>query len=89
MHLKTARAWAIKESFRDLWGYRRTGWALRHFKAWYFWATHSRLKPVIEKARMFRKYLTQIMTYFRHRITNAVSEGLNSKIDQEEGLWFS
>ena len=80
-HLKTARAWAIKESFRDLWGYRRVWWAIRHFKAWFFWATHSRLKPVIEKARMFRKYLRQILMYFRHRITNAVSEGLNSKIE--------
>jgi transposase len=80
-HLKTARAWAIKESFRDLWNYSRPGWALRHFKAWYFWATHSRLSPVIEKAKMFGKYLNQIMSYFRHRITNAVSEGLNSKIE--------
>jgi len=81
LHLKTARAWAIKESFRDLWSYKRVGWAIRHFKAWFFWATHSRLKPVIEKARMFRKYLSQILTYFRYRITNAVSEGLNSKIE--------
>lgn len=78
--LKTARAWAIKESFRELWGYTRLAWAAGHFKAWFFWATHSRLEPVIEKARMFRKYLAQILTYFRHRITNAVSEGLNSKI---------
>jgi transposase len=80
-HLKTMRAWAIKESFRDLWNYSRPAWALRHFKSWYFWATHSRLAPVIEKAKMFRKYLIQIMTYFKHRITNAVSEGLNSKIE--------
>jgi len=80
-HLKTARAWAIKESFRDLWDYTRLAWALRHFKAWYFWATHSRLAPVIEKAKMFRKHLNHIMTYFKHRITNAVSEGLNSKIE--------
>jgi transposase len=81
MHLKTARAWAIKESFRDLWWYKRIGWAMRHFKAWFFWATHSQLKPVIEKARMFEKYLMQILTYFRHRVTNAVSEGINSKIE--------
>ena len=71
--LKTARAWAIKESFRELWGYTSLAWAGRHFKAWFFWATHSRLEPVIEKARMFRKYLSQILTYFKHRITNAVS----------------
>jgi len=78
--LKTARAWAIKESFRELWGYTYLAWAAGHFKAWFFWATHSKLEPVIEKARMFRKYLAQILTYFKHRITNAVSEGLNSKI---------
>jgi transposase len=80
-HLKTARAWAINESFRDLWNYNRPGGALRHFKAWYFWAPHSRLSPVIEKAKIFGKYLNQIMSYFRHSITNAVSEGLNSKIE--------
>lgn len=31
LHLKTGRAWAIKESLRDLWGYQRKGWALRHW----------------------------------------------------------
>ncbi|MBU1206214.1 MAG: transposase [Proteobacteria bacterium] len=46
--LKTARSWAIKESFRDPWSYARIGWAKRHFKKWYFWATHSRLDSVQE-----------------------------------------
>lgn len=50
-------------------------------KAWFFWATHSRPEPAIEKALMFRKYLKQILTCFRHRITNAVSEGLNSRVE--------
>jgi transposase len=40
LNLKTGRAWAIKESLRELWDYRRRGWALRHWKQWYFWATH-------------------------------------------------
>ena len=80
MNLRTARAWAIKESLRDLWGYTCRGWAYHHFKKWYFWATHSRLEPVIEKARMIHKYIHNILTYFAHPITNAVSEGLNSKI---------
>ena len=35
MHLQTGRAWAIKESLRNLWNYQRKGWALRHWKAWY------------------------------------------------------
>jgi transposase len=80
LHLKTGRAWAIKESLRDLWAYRRKGWALRHWKHWYFWATHSRLKPVVKVARMIKGHLDNVLTYFDHRITNATSEGLNSKI---------
>jgi transposase len=80
LHLKTGRAWAIKESLRDLWAYRRKGWALRHWKRWYYWATHSRLEPVIEVARMIDRHLENVLTYFDHRITNATSEGLNSKI---------
>jgi transposase len=80
MDLKTARAWALKESLRHLWSYRRQGWAERHVSRWYFRATHSRLEPVIAAARMVKRHLPNILTYFRHPITNAVSEGLNSKI---------
>jgi transposase len=80
LHLKTGRAWAIKESLRELWGYQRKGWALRHWKHWYFWATHSRLEPVVKVARMLHGHLDNVLTYFDHRITNATSEGLNSKI---------
>jgi transposase len=79
-NLKTARAWAIKESLRELWSYQRKGWAELYWKEWYFWATHSRLKPVKKVARMIRNHLENVLTYFDHRITNAVSEGLNSKI---------
>jgi len=49
--LKTARAWAIKESLRHFWAYQRRGWAAKHFTRWYFWATHSRLKPIIDAAK--------------------------------------
>src|SRR5262249_6758883 len=80
LHLKTGRAWAIKESLRDLWGYRRRSWAIRHWRRWYFWATHSRLKPVVKVARMIHEHLDNVLTYLDHRITTATCEGLNSKI---------
>ena len=80
LNLKTARAWAIKEALRELWSYRRKGWAELYWKQWYFWATHSRLQPVKKVARMIKVHLANVLTYFDHRITNAVSEGLNSKI---------
>jgi transposase len=78
--LKTARAWAIKENLRHLWTYQRLGWAEKHWRQWYYWATHSRLKPVVEAARTIERHLQNVMTFFKHRITNAVSEGMNSKI---------
>jgi transposase len=78
--LKTARAWALKESLRALWTYRTRGWAERFWRRWYFWATHSRLAPMIKVARMIQRRLSNVLTYFKHRITNAVAEGINSKI---------
>lgn len=78
--LKTARAWAIKESLRHFWSYQRRGWAAKHFKRWYFWATHSRLKPIIEAAKTLKRHQAGLLSYFTHRITNAGAEGLNSRI---------
>ena len=80
LHLKTGRAWAIKESLRHFWTYQQQGWALRYWKDWYYWATHSRLKPVVKVAKMIQEHLENVLTYFDHRITNATSEGINSKI---------
>jgi transposase len=80
LNLKTGRAWAIKESLREMWSYRRRGWAELYWRRWYFWATHCRLKPVKKVARMIHNHLENVLTYFDHRVTNAVSEGLNSKI---------
>ena len=78
--LKTGRAWAIKESLRELWSYTSTTWAMKFWKRWYFWATHSRLAPMIAAAKLIARHLPNVLTYFTHRITNAVAEGLNSKI---------
>jgi len=78
--LKTSRGWAIKEQFRWFWEYRYAGNARKFFDRWYGWATHSRLKPIIKVAKMLKRHLDNILTYFRHKITNAVSEGFNSRI---------
>jgi transposase len=78
--LKTARAWAIKESFRWFWSYCYAGHARNFFKDWYSWASRSRLEPIIKAAKMIKKRLPNVLTYFKHRITNAMSEGYNSRI---------
>ena len=78
--LKTGRAWAIKESLRHFWEYVQRGWALRHWNKWYFWATHSRLAPIIDAARTLKRHESGLLSYFAHPITNAGAEGLNSRV---------
>ena len=80
--LQVGRAWAIKEMFSDLWDYTYEKPARNFFKKWYWWATHSRLKPIAEVAKMIKRHLDNILTYLQHRITNAAAEGINSKIQQ-------
>jgi transposase len=80
LQLKVARAWAAKELFSKFWEYQQEGWARRFFKDWFGWVSRSRLKPVIEVAQMLKRHLDNLLTYLKHRITNAVTEGLNSKI---------
>jgi transposase len=79
-NLKTSRAWALKEQAMRLWDFCYVQAAHKHFNWWYRWATHSRLKPMIDKARMLVSHLRNILTYVKHRITNASSESINSKI---------
>ena len=80
LHLKVARAWAAKELFSKFWEYQEEGWARRFFKDWFGWVSRSRLKPVVEVAQMLKRHLDNLLTYLKHHITNAVTEGLNSKI---------
>lgn len=78
--LQTSRAWAIKEALRSFWDYVYPKCAKKYFTAWYFWATHSRLAPIIEAAKTLQRHLPNLLTYFKHWITNATTEGINSKI---------
>lgn len=78
--LKTSRAWAIKEMFRRFWDYRYEGSARKFFKKWFGWASRCQLKPIIKVAKMIKNHFENVITYLRHPITNAVTEGLNSKI---------
>ena len=80
--LPTGRAWAIKEQFRHFWEYTYQGSATKFFNRWYAWAIRSRLSPIKEKAKMLKTHVEGLLNYFKHRITNAMAEGFNSKIQQ-------
>lgn len=79
LNLRCNRAYLLKESFRELWGYKRKGWARRFLKTWFWWATHSRLKPMRDFAWMLRRHEEGILNYFDQRISNGAVEGMNNK----------
>lgn len=78
--LKTARAWAIKENFRWFWDYTYAGNAKKFFDRWYGWARRSKLEPIRKAAAKLKRHLGGLLSYFRHRVTNATAEGFNSRI---------
>lgn len=78
--LKTARAWAIKETLMGFFEYFQPARAQRFFHKWHGWASRSRLKPIQRLARSMRERLTTLLNWCKWPITNAITEALNSKI---------
>ena len=77
--LATARAWRIKSTLQALYLQPATE-AAGFFKRWYFWATHSRLAPIIRVARTLKKHEAGVLRWFTSRINNARLEGFNSLV---------
>lgn len=75
-----SRAWYLKEDFHRFWDYVSEGWAKRHLDQWLWWASHSRLAPFKDFARMIRKHQAGILAWTKRRITNGALEGVNNKI---------
>ncbi|MFC1529090.1 ISL3 family transposase [Gemmatimonadota bacterium] len=78
-HLKTSRAYAIKQAFQEFWELPEE-LAEPFLKKWYFWATHSRLPAMIDVARTIKNHWDGVLRWFKSRINNGVLEGINSLI---------
>jgi len=78
MNLKIVKAYLLKELFRKLWDYKRRGWAAKYLKRWFWWATHSRMKPLRDFAWMLRRHEEGILAYFDLRIDNGLVEAMNN-----------
>ena len=87
-NFKVARAWALKETARDLWNYVRRGNAWLAWTRWLAWASRCRLAPVIRVAQMIRKHLTGIVNAIVHHVTSARCEGINAKVQWIKRLAF-
>jgi transposase len=81
-NLKTARAWAIKETAMELWESRSRAEAMEKWKQWYGWAIRSRLEPVKRAARMMKKHLDGVINAVVTNVTNAGAESINSVVQK-------
>ena len=80
MNLQTSKAWQVKENFAGFWEQPNAEIGARYFANWSAAALRLKLGPVSKVVKTLSHYLTGLLSYFVHRITNAMSEGFNSKI---------
>lgn len=78
--LKTARAYQIRLTFQEFYDQSDRVVAAAFLRKWYFWATHSRLAPMIEAARTVKRHWDGILRWFDSKIANGLIEGINSLV---------
>lgn len=80
MNLQTAKAWQVKENFAGFWEPPNAELGARYFEHWKAASEQLKLAPVSKVVKTLGNYLSGLLSYFAHRITNAMSEGFKSKI---------
>ncbi len=75
-------AYLLKESFGQLWSYKREGWARRFFENWCASLKWQRLKPYEKFAEMIDRHWEGIAAYCEpeNKVSLGFVEGLNNKI---------
>lgn len=77
---KLYRAYLLKETLCDILDRRQPNVAHDLLVDWIAWAQRSRLEPFRKLGRTIARHLDGIVEYVRTRLSNAISEGMNSKI---------
>lgn len=80
--LKTARAWAMKETAAGLWEFSYRKAAESAWKGLIRWLALSRLEPMIRVGKMIRDFLWGILNAIIARANNAASESKNASIQK-------
>ena len=77
---KTGRAFRMVQQFDDLYRCQSREEADDVLKRLTSWMMHSQLPAMKKVAKSLRRNQVEILEYFRHRLTNAFAEGMNSLI---------
>ena len=80
LNLKSIKALHIRENFQEIYKAPTPELFESMLKRWYFWATHSRIQPMIEAARTIKAHWEGVVQWKRSQIDNGLLEGLNSLI---------
>lgn len=78
--LKVTKAWGVRENFQSFWLFTSKTAARAFFRQWLGKARDCALRPITKVAAMLKNHLPGLLNYTKHRVTNAVTEGFNSKI---------
>ena len=78
--LETGSAWSLKENFRHFWSYQRWTSGFRFLDKWIEAAHDSALPPMQKVADLLERHAEGLLNYLHYPITNAASEGQNSRI---------
>ena len=83
MNLRTVKAYLLREQFQKFWAYRSPAWAARFLDQWCHAATHSRIEPMKNLAKMLQNHRELILNYFRAKkqYNSGIVEGMNRKIN--------
>ena len=76
-NLKTAKAYQIRLAFQEFYLEPKVT-AEAFFRRWYFWATHRRIKPIIDAAKTIKAYYDGVIRWFDSGINNGILEDINS-----------
>jgi transposase len=80
LNLKTIRAYHIRENFQEIYKEQTAEQFENSLKRWYWWASHSRIEPMVKAAATIKGHWNGVLKWFEHKINNGILEGLNSLI---------
>jgi len=81
-NLETAKAWALKENFREFFALQTPEEGETFFRAWSNDVAASQNKYLAKVAKMLNRYFFGLRNYLKHRQTNSAAEGTNSLIQE-------
>ncbi len=78
--LKVTKAWGLRETLQSFRALTSKTAANAFFAKWLHEAKETALRTITKVAVTLQDHLPGLLNYITHRVTNAVTEGFNSKI---------